>query len=174
MLNLQVHYGWIVCIDPSMFLGKTSSLRLKEFLSVCAHNYELIIFVLLSSRSVDSYYKLTCVGHGCSSQKKVVIIIFFLHNVGNLNITTFDSLIRISFGHLVHPAVPEKSHCEFGVTGNVHPEAAVRVVQSMARFMASYFTSQLLCILPPHNVNVLPPLHIKTGKQIIFSPCFCT
>ncbi|TKC50332.1 hypothetical protein EI555_001993, partial [Monodon monoceros] len=150
--------------------GKTSSLRLKEFLSVCAHNYELIIFVLLSSRSVDSYYKLTCVGHGCSSQKKVVIIIFFLHNVGNLNITTFDSLIRISFGHLVYPAVPEKSHCEFGVTGNVHPEAAVRVIQSMARFMASYFTNQLLCILPPHNVNVLPPLHVKTEQPFRLIP----
>lgn len=58
----------------------------------------------------------------------------------------------------------EKSPCEFGVTRNVHPEAAVRVVQCMARFMAAYFTNEPLCILPPHSVNVLPPLHIKTGK----------
>uniref|UniRef100_A0A8C9BE99 Ciliosis and planar polarity effector complex subunit 1 n=1 Tax=Phocoena sinus TaxID=42100 RepID=A0A8C9BE99_PHOSS len=67
-------------------------------------------------------------------------------------------------------SVPEKSHCEFGVTGNVHPEAAVRVIQSMARFMASYFTNQLLCILPPHNVNVLPPLHIKTEQPFRLIP----
>ncbi|XP_009447541.1 ciliogenesis and planar polarity effector 1 isoform X8 [Pan troglodytes] len=55
-----------------------------------------------------------------------------------------------------------KSHFECGMVGDVHPEAAVRVVQSMARFMAAYFTNQQLCILPPHHVNVLPPLHIKT------------
>ncbi|XP_049718453.1 ciliogenesis and planar polarity effector 1 isoform X2 [Elephas maximus indicus] len=63
-------------------------------------------------------------------------------------------------------SAPEKSHCQFGMTGNVHPEAAVRVIQSMARFMAAYFTNQLLCILPPHNVNVLPPLHIKTEQSL--------
>ncbi|XP_059948800.1 ciliogenesis and planar polarity effector 1 isoform X6 [Mesoplodon densirostris] len=67
-------------------------------------------------------------------------------------------------------SVPEKSHCEFGVTGNVHPEAAVRVIQSMARFMAAYFTNQLLCILPPHHVNVLPPLHIKTEQPFRLIP----
>ena len=76
----------------------------------------------------------------------------------------FGGLIRISFGHLLCPLVPEKSHCESGVTAGARPEAAVRVVQSMARFMAAYFANQLLCILPPHNVNVLPPLHIKTGN----------
>ena len=89
-----------------------------------------------------------------------------MHHVRSLNIPTFASLMGISFAHLVYPAVPEKSPCESGVTGSVHPEAAVRVVQSMARFMAAYFTNQLLCILPPHSVNVLPPLHIKTGNRI--------
>lgn len=59
----------------------------------------------------------------------------------------------------------EKSPSEFGLTRNVHPEAAVRVVQCMARFMAAYFTNEPLCILPPHSVNVLPPLHIKTGNM---------
>ncbi|XP_014637081.1 PREDICTED: uncharacterized protein C5orf42 homolog [Ceratotherium simum simum] len=67
-------------------------------------------------------------------------------------------------------SVPEKSHCELGLTGNVRPEAAVRVIQSMARFMAAYFTNQLLCILPPHNVNVLPPLHIKTEHSLRLIP----
>ncbi|EPY80931.1 hypothetical protein CB1_000775012 [Camelus ferus] len=40
----------------------------------------------------------------------------------------------------------------------------------MARFMAAYFTNQLLCILPPHNVNVLPPLHIKTEQSFRLIP----
>ncbi|KAM5260741.1 ciliogenesis and planar polarity effector 1 isoform 3-T4 [Hipposideros larvatus] len=65
---------------------------------------------------------------------------------------------------------PGKSQCAFRITGNVHPEAAMRVIQSMARFMAAYFTNQLLCILPPHNVNVLPPLHIKTEQPLRFIP----
>ncbi|XP_049994924.1 ciliogenesis and planar polarity effector 1 isoform X4 [Alexandromys fortis] len=64
----------------------------------------------------------------------------------------------------------EKSPCEFGVTRNVHPEAAVRVVQCMARFMAAYFTNEPLCILPPHSVNVLPPLHIKTEHSLRLIP----
>uniref|UniRef100_A0A673TC45 Ciliogenesis and planar polarity effector 1 n=1 Tax=Suricata suricatta TaxID=37032 RepID=A0A673TC45_SURSU len=67
-------------------------------------------------------------------------------------------------------SVPEKSHCEFGMTRSAHPEAAVRVIQSMARFMAAYFTNQLLCILPPHNVNVLPPLHTETEQSLRLIP----
>ncbi|XP_032271042.1 ciliogenesis and planar polarity effector 1 isoform X1 [Phoca vitulina] len=67
-------------------------------------------------------------------------------------------------------SVPEKSHCEFGMTRNVVPEAAVRVIQSMARFMAAYFANQLLYILPPHNVNVLPPLHVKTEQCLRLIP----
>uniref|UniRef100_A0A2K5S716 Ciliogenesis and planar polarity effector complex subunit 1 n=1 Tax=Cebus imitator TaxID=2715852 RepID=A0A2K5S716_CEBIM len=63
-----------------------------------------------------------------------------------------------------------KSHFECGMTDGVHPEAAVRVVQSMARFMAAYFTNQQLCILPPHHVNVLPPLHIKTEQSFRLIP----
>ncbi|XP_053770370.1 ciliogenesis and planar polarity effector 1 isoform X4 [Desmodus rotundus] len=67
-------------------------------------------------------------------------------------------------------SVPEKPPCALGVTGEVHPEAAVRVIQSMARFMAAYFTNQRLCILPPHSVNVLPPLHIKRAWPLRFIP----
>nr|XP_009678942.1 PREDICTED: uncharacterized protein C5orf42 homolog isoform X1 [Struthio camelus australis] len=44
---------------------------------------------------------------------------------------------------------------------DVHAEAAMAVIQSMARFMAAYFTNHLLYILPPHNVDILHPLHIK-------------
>lgn len=76
---------------------------------------------------------------------------------------------------MLYPLDPGTSQCVSGMTGNVHPEAAVRVIQSMARFMAAYFTNQLLCILPPHNVNILPPLHIKTGNIVNnFLTLFCT
>ncbi|GAB1299232.1 Ciliogenesis and planar polarity effector 1 [Apodemus speciosus] len=59
---------------------------------------------------------------------------------------------------------------EMAVPGNVHPEAAVRVVQCMARFMAAYFTNEPLFILPPHSVSVLPPLHIKTENSLRLIP----
>lgn len=41
---------------------------------------------------------------------------------------------------------------------NLHSDAACAVVQTLGRFMASYFTNQPLFILPAHNVAVLPPL----------------
>ncbi|KGL87677.1 Uncharacterized protein C5orf42, partial [Charadrius vociferus] len=44
---------------------------------------------------------------------------------------------------------------------DVHTETAMAVIRSMARFMAAYFTNQLLYIFPPHNVDILHPLHIK-------------
>ncbi|XP_066235004.1 ciliogenesis and planar polarity effector 1 isoform X2 [Saccopteryx leptura] len=67
--------------------------------------------------------------------------------------------------------VKESEHSsapELGKTGSVHPEAALRVIRSLARFMAAYFTNQSLCILPPHNVNALPPLHVKTEQSFRF------
>ncbi|XP_069077332.1 ciliogenesis and planar polarity effector 1 isoform X1 [Pleurodeles waltl] len=53
---------------------------------------------------------------------------------------------------------------DLGLLRGVHVKAALTVVQSMARFMASYFTNQPLYVLPPHNVNILPPLHIRQEK----------
>lgn len=47
---------------------------------------------------------------------------------------------------------------------DLQSEAACAVVQTLGRFMASYFTNQPLHILPPHNVTVLPPLHLPDGK----------
>ncbi|KAJ7987160.1 hypothetical protein DPEC_G00335870 [Dallia pectoralis] len=49
---------------------------------------------------------------------------------------------------------------------DVHPEAACAVVQTLGRFMASYFTNQPLVILPPHSVDVLPPLHLPHPSGI--------
>ncbi|NWU65552.1 CPLN1 protein, partial [Pterocles burchelli] len=50
---------------------------------------------------------------------------------------------------------------ELWMVTDIHTEAAMAVIRSMARFMAAYLTNQLLYIFPPHNVDVLHPLHIK-------------
>ncbi|XP_018121837.1 ciliogenesis and planar polarity effector 1 isoform X2 [Xenopus laevis] len=42
---------------------------------------------------------------------------------------------------------------------DLHPEAALAVIQSMGRFMAAYFTNQQLYVFPPHNVHILLPLY---------------
>ncbi|XP_039606484.1 ciliogenesis and planar polarity effector 1 isoform X3 [Polypterus senegalus] len=54
--------------------------------------------------------------------------------------------------------------CYFAETwhlGDVNVEALYAVIQSMARFMSAYFTNHPLFVFPPHNVDVLPPLHNK-------------
>lgn len=43
---------------------------------------------------------------------------------------------------------------------DLHSDAAFAVIQTLGRFMASYFTNQPLHIRPPHNVASLPPLHL--------------
>ncbi|XP_064032953.1 ciliogenesis and planar polarity effector 1 [Pogoniulus pusillus] len=50
---------------------------------------------------------------------------------------------------------------ELWMITDVHTETAMTVIRSMARFMAAYFTNQLLYIFPPHSVDILHPLHIK-------------
>uniref|UniRef100_A0A672U9I4 Ciliosis and planar polarity effector complex subunit 1 n=1 Tax=Strigops habroptila TaxID=2489341 RepID=A0A672U9I4_STRHB len=50
---------------------------------------------------------------------------------------------------------------ELWMVTDIHTETAMAVIRSMARFMAAYFTNQLLYIFPPHNVDILHPLHIK-------------
>ncbi|XP_032297134.1 ciliogenesis and planar polarity effector 1 isoform X2 [Coturnix japonica] len=61
------------------------------------------------------------------------------------------------------------SQHELWMLTDVHTETAMAVIRSMARFMAAYFTNQLLYIFPPHNVDILHPLHIKpdTSPRII-------
>ncbi|KAH0627892.1 hypothetical protein JD844_008445 [Phrynosoma platyrhinos] len=53
---------------------------------------------------------------------------------------------------------------------DIHTEAALAVVQSLARFMAAYFTNEPLYILPPHCVDILPPLHIKPDRFVRVVP----
>ncbi|XP_074021935.1 ciliogenesis and planar polarity effector 1 [Numenius arquata] len=50
---------------------------------------------------------------------------------------------------------------ELWMVTDIHTETAMAVIRSMARFMAAYFTNQLLYIFPPHNIDILHPLHIK-------------
>ncbi|XP_067838180.1 ciliogenesis and planar polarity effector 1 [Heptranchias perlo] len=47
---------------------------------------------------------------------------------------------------------------------DVGEEAALAVIQSLARFMALYFTNQPLFVFPPHHIETLPPLHFKPGR----------
>ncbi|XP_029300430.1 LOW QUALITY PROTEIN: ciliogenesis and planar polarity effector 1 [Cottoperca gobio] len=56
---------------------------------------------------------------------------------------------------------------------DLHSDAACAVVQTLGRFMASYFSNQPLCILPPHHVAVLPPLHLPhaPGVERLVSLC---
>ncbi|XP_031711728.1 ciliogenesis and planar polarity effector 1 isoform X1 [Anarrhichthys ocellatus] len=49
---------------------------------------------------------------------------------------------------------------------DLHSDAACAVVQTLGRFMASYFTNQPLYILPPHHVAILPPLHLPHAPSV--------
>ncbi|XP_048359496.1 ciliogenesis and planar polarity effector 1 isoform X2 [Sphaerodactylus townsendi] len=53
---------------------------------------------------------------------------------------------------------------------SVHTEAILAVVQSLARFMAAYFTNEPLFVLLPHNIDVLPSLHIKPDRYPRITP----
>ncbi|XP_063149235.1 ciliogenesis and planar polarity effector 1 [Candoia aspera] len=53
---------------------------------------------------------------------------------------------------------------------DVHTEAALAVVQSLARFMAAYFTNGPIYVFPPHNVGILPPLHVKPDRCLRVIP----
>ncbi|KAM7368998.1 hypothetical protein PAMP_013298 [Pampus punctatissimus] len=49
---------------------------------------------------------------------------------------------------------------------DLHSDTVCAVVQTLGRFMAAYFTNQPLYILPPHNVGVLPPLHLPHAPSV--------
>ncbi|XP_068609265.1 ciliogenesis and planar polarity effector 1 [Brachionichthys hirsutus] len=49
---------------------------------------------------------------------------------------------------------------------DLHSDAAVAVVQTLGRFMASYFANQPLFILPAHHVAILPPLHLPQARSV--------
>ncbi|KAK3763619.1 hypothetical protein RRG08_057041 [Elysia crispata] len=45
----------------------------------------------------------------------------------------------------------------------IHDRAIRQMVQSMARFMAAYFSNQTVFIFPPHNPMPLPAVHFETS-----------
>ncbi|CAC5367076.1 JBTS17 [Mytilus coruscus] len=47
----------------------------------------------------------------------------------------------------------------------IRDKAVRQLVQSMARFMSSYFCNQPVYILPPHSAQPLPCIHLGNGKQ---------
>ncbi|KAJ3604992.1 hypothetical protein NHX12_027043 [Muraenolepis orangiensis] len=49
---------------------------------------------------------------------------------------------------------------------DLHLDAALAAVQTLGRFMASYFTNRPLCVPPPHSVEVLPPLHLSHAPSV--------
>ena len=59
-----------------------------------------------------------------------------------------------------HMAAVLQAQMEAPRPGRTHREAACAVVQSLGRFMASYFTNQPLLILHPHSVLPQPPPHL--------------
>ncbi|XP_032879284.1 ciliogenesis and planar polarity effector 1-like [Amblyraja radiata] len=47
------------------------------------------------------------------------------------------------------------------VLPDIEEGAVLAVLQSLARFMALYFTNQPLAIPPPHHIHLMPPLHCR-------------
>ncbi|XP_021235237.1 protein JBTS17 isoform X2 [Numida meleagris] len=68
---------------------------------------------------------------------------------------------QLSLSQMENFSDTKYSQHELWMITKVHTETAMAVIRSMARFMAAYFTNQLLYIYPPHNVDILHPLHIK-------------
>ncbi|XP_051268723.1 ciliogenesis and planar polarity effector 1 isoform X1 [Dicentrarchus labrax] len=75
-----------------------------------------------------------------------------LHRAGHQK----DNMTSITAESLPCPWLPVDLHCD----------AACAVVQTLGRFMASYFTNQPLYIMPPHHVAVLPPLHLPHAPSV--------
>ncbi|XP_077593889.1 ciliogenesis and planar polarity effector 1 [Stigmatopora nigra] len=77
--------------------------------------------------------------------------------------------------HMVHLALHNAGHhnnqinctqADSLLPTNLHSDTVVAVIQTLARFMASYFTNQPLNIQPAHNVAVLPPLHLPHASNM--------
>nr|XP_040053253.1 ciliogenesis and planar polarity effector 1 isoform X3 [Gasterosteus aculeatus aculeatus] len=76
---------------------------------------------------------------------------------------------------ILHRAQPQKDNVTSIIADSfpcpwlpmdLHSDAAFAVVQTLGRFMASYFTNRPVYILPPHHVAVLPPLHLPEAPRV--------
>ncbi|NXU47238.1 CPLN1 protein, partial [Turnix velox] len=104
-------------------------------------------------------------------QMRYYLAIFFCH-LYQYNLCEAQGLCDHLVGEILRRSQLSVSHMEkfsdtkyfqheLWMLTDVHTETAMAVIRSMARFMASYFTNQPLYIFPPHNVDILQPLHIK-------------
>ncbi|XP_060918031.1 ciliogenesis and planar polarity effector 1 [Labrus mixtus] len=74
-------------------------------------------------------------------------------------------LILLRVGHQKDTCIRDSLPCPW-LPVDLHSDTACAVVQTLGRFMASYFTNQPLYILPPHHVAVLPPLHLPHAPTV--------
>uniref|UniRef100_A0A669Q2S1 Ciliogenesis and planar polarity effector 1 n=1 Tax=Phasianus colchicus TaxID=9054 RepID=A0A669Q2S1_PHACC len=100
----------------------------------------------------------------CFLQSRYYLAILFCH-LYHYNLCEAQGLCDHLVGEILRRSQlsvnTKYSQHELWMISNVHTETAMAVIRSMARFMAAYFTNQLLYIFPPHNVDILHPLHIK-------------
>lgn len=98
---------------------------------------------------------------------RVAVILTLIHQARfvftgpNALISGPDSEYLLKYCACFHVAAAYRHHW---LPLDLHSSAALAVIQTLGRFMASYFTNQPLYIRPPHNVASLPPLHL---------PCWC-
>lgn len=135
-------------------------------------------FLLGSYReSVDVWKKCLCEikakggRRACFLQSRYYLAILFCH-LYHYNLCEAQGLCdhlvgeilrrsQLSVSQMENFSDTKYSQHELWMITNVHTETAMAVIRSMARFMAAYFTNQLLYIFPPHSVDILHPLHIK-------------
>ncbi|KAM5329284.1 ciliogenesis and planar polarity effector 1 isoform 2-T2 [Glossophaga mutica] len=161
-----------VCLDPTLEL---TSIEGEECFLLGSYEKSVQLWKKALQETQENGGRRTCF-----LQIRYYLSLLYCHLYSyNLNDAQglCDQLVRevLTWSHLPvreneNSSVPEKPRCKLGVTGGAHPEAAVRLIQCMARFMAAYFTHRRLCVLPPHSVNVLPPLHIKREWPLRFIP----
>ncbi|KAK3579099.1 hypothetical protein CHS0354_022119 [Potamilus streckersoni] len=72
----------------------------------------------------------------------------------------FEAGVKPALMTLVTHTLRSQNSEEEELVPCIRNKAIRQVVQSMARFMASYFSNQTLFIYPPHNAQALPSIHM--------------
>ncbi|NWX82498.1 CPLN1 protein, partial [Nothoprocta pentlandii] len=156
---------------------QSSGVTLERHLKLNSVAGEEKFLLGLYRESVDEWKKSLCEikakggRRACFLQSRYYLAILFCH-LYHYNLCEAQGLCdhlvgeilrrsRLSVKHMATFSDDKYSQHELWRITDVHTEAAMAVIQSMARFMAAYFTNQLLYILPPHNVDILHPLHVK-------------
>ncbi|XP_053910206.1 ciliogenesis and planar polarity effector 1 isoform X2 [Cuculus canorus] len=123
----------------------------------------------------------------CFLQTRYYLAILFCH-LYQYNLCEAQGLCDHLVGEILRRSQLSMSHMEkfsdtkyfqheLWMVTDVDTKTAMAVIRSMARFMAAYFTNQLLYIFPPHNVDILYPLHITqdlSARIIPLQHCLVT